>query len=311
MFSQDVVITYGGYVAWRYRGMNDFHYVPIGDLQEVFEIVGIGEAPASIMVRYIKWLQNKPLPMHMHGRFEMQLVLNGSFKYIVETEAYQLDTGDICLTQPGEIHSISPFIGDNCEIVDIQPESFKHNEIYDTLLGTKVKVLRGCNEIIPVINTIIDELRHPKNLSQMYESSLITQTLVCLCRHILNSEEHKTSPDYAKDNLLVSALLYIESHAHHGMTVEEIARAVGASTSLLSHRFSQVLGVSPCYYNRHLVMMRARKLIDKDDMLLKEIADIMGFPSVNFFSSTFKTSFGISPSEYRRNQRSRSSLSQN
>ena len=284
--------------------MIDFHDAPIGDLQEVFEIRGIGEAPESIMVHYTKWLHNKPLPMHMHGRFEIHLVLNGSFKYIVETETYQLDTSDICLTKPGEIHSISPFIGDICEIVYIQPESFKRNEIYDALLGTKVKVLRGCNEIIPVINTIIDELRHPKALSQLYTSSLITQTLVCLCRHILNSEENNASPDYAKDNLLVSALLYIESHAHHGMTVDEIARAVGASTSLLSHRFSHVIGVSPCYYNRHLVMMRARKLIDNDDMLLKEIADILGFPSVNFFSSTFKTCFGISPSEYRRNQRS-------
>jgi AraC-like DNA-binding protein len=51
-------------------------------------------------------------------------------------------------------------------------------------------------------------------------------------------------------------------------------------------------------------MQRAARMIEEDRLNISEIADKLGFPSIHYFSTSFKKHWGVTPTEYRRNLKS-------
>jgi two-component system response regulator YesN len=47
-------------------------------------------------------------------------------------------------------------------------------------------------------------------------------------------------------------------------------------------------------------MLEARRLLDRGDLLVKQVAYRVGFEDPNYFSRRFKGVVGISPSRYRK-----------
>jgi two-component system response regulator YesN len=50
-------------------------------------------------------------------------------------------------------------------------------------------------------------------------------------------------------------------------------------------------------------MLEARRLLDRGDLLVKEVAYRVGFGDPNYFSRRFKSFVGISPTGYCRSDR--------
>lgn len=51
-------------------------------------------------------------------------------------------------------------------------------------------------------------------------------------------------------------------------------------------------------------MLRAKELLRLENLSLKEIATMVGYSSLNAFSTQFKNTIGISPREFRMKYRS-------
>ena len=85
----------------------------------------------------------------------------------------------------------------------------------------------------------------------------------------------------------------------------ELAPIVGLSTSRLHHLFKLQVGVSIGTYVKKIQLERARKLLLTTHRSLKEIRNEVGIADASNFVRHFKEWFGISPSAYRKQQKSR------
>lgn len=106
-------------------------------------------------------------------------------------------------------------------------------------------------------------------------------------------------------NEVFRSLTYIHMHITEPISVNEVAEYIGRSSSYLSRRFKEEMGmsVSTCIMNYKL--SEAQKLLTYTDKSLAEISFFFGFSSQSYFQNVFKKEFGITPMQYRKDTQKR------
>jgi AraC-like DNA-binding protein len=111
------------------------------------------------------------------------------------------------------------------------------------------------------------------------------------------------------DRVVGAALSSLHKRPAHPWTVEELARAVGASRSVLAERFQQLVGSSPIQYLTQWRMLLASNLLTRTSAPLARIAHDVGYRTDTAFSRAFRREFGTPPATWRRHQSARASPS--
>ena len=83
-------------------------------------------------------------------------------------------------------------------------------------------------------------------------------------------------------------------------TTISLAAEVGCSRMQLHRRVIAVTGISTRALVQRIRMRRARQLLDHTEEPIGTVARMVGFRSASYFSSLFKTTWGVSPIRCRR-----------
>jgi len=81
--------------------------------------------------------------------------------------------------------------------------------------------------------------------------------------------------------------------------VDDMARAAGLSRAHFSREFSAAFGESPHSYLLTRRMERAAALLRNTDRSVAEVCFSVGLQSVGSFTTTFKRTYGVTPTAYR------------
>ena len=99
-----------------------------------------------------------------------------------------------------------------------------------------------------------------------------------------------------------NAIEYIEKHFRDtDFSIGKLAESMGVSEGHISRLFKTEAGIS---INNYLTRYRIRKAMDYlKDVSIKvyEVADMIGYQDIAYFSNTFKKLVGKSPSDYQSN----------
>lgn len=96
---------------------------------------------------------------------------------------------------------------------------------------------------------------------------------------------------------------HLERHFAEVIKLEELAKAVGSSPTHLSRSFTQVCGLTMRQYLRRIRVRHGRRLILAGRHNVTEAAFDCGYQSLSHFSKAFQEEFGMTPSEFIRQQR--------
>jgi len=86
----------------------------------------------------------------------------------------------------------------------------------------------------------------------------------------------------------------------HPWTLDELAREVGMSRSMVAERFAHFVGVPPIQYLTQWRMQLAASLLSSTRYTLAEIAENVGYGSEAALSHAFKRWVGVAPAMYRQ-----------
>jgi AraC-like DNA-binding protein len=89
----------------------------------------------------------------------------------------------------------------------------------------------------------------------------------------------------------------------HAWSLDELAREVGMSRSVLAERFAQYVGIPPMQYLAQWRMQLAATLLSNTALGLSEIAEQVGYGSEAALSRAYKRWVGVAPADYRRSKR--------
>ena len=107
------------------------------------------------------------------------------------------------------------------------------------------------------------------------------------------------------DRVVGAALNSLHKSPAHAWTLEELARTVGTSRSVLAERFQQMVGSSPMQYLTQWRMLLAANLLCRSNAPLASIAQDVGYQTDTAFSRAFRREFGAPPAAWRRSQSKR------
>ena len=118
---------------------------------------------------------------------------------------------------------------------------------------------------------------------------------------LFSPKEDATSTEDEQFMCKLNTLLR-ENLSNPDLNVPFIASAMAMSRTTLYSKFSHLSDVSVGDYVIRFRMVEASRLLSSHkDMSIQEVAYRVGFSSARYFSTAFKQSYGVTPTEYRRN----------
>lgn len=106
-----------------------------------------------------------------------------------------------------------------------------------------------------------------------------------------------------KDFYMKEALSFIEQNFQNDISVEDIAACCGLNRSYFGKIFRDAMGKSPQEFLMNYRMAKAAELLKLTQLSIGDIGNAVGYPNQLHFSRAFKNIYGISPRDWRNQNR--------
>lgn len=268
---------------------------------------------------------------HVHETIELHFILEGQRLMFVDRETYRLSPHSAIVVNHNLIHKTSTAPG-------FPPDH--HNFIlqldrsrFDQIL--RVAGLRGFDDfgerfngvatfndsewrlilaVISEFKAMCEEDKMGGTVSMedahdfLYLQTLELASIFAKARRRLLQAELEVNQKAVPETVVKTGVhqkvhevaLYLQTHIHESVSLEELAQRFFMSRSYLTRSFRNVTGFSVVEYMTYIRIQKAQQLLRESDRSITEIADLCGFGNITYFEKVFKTTTGHTPVQYRK-----------
>lgn len=182
--------------------------------------------------------------------------------------------------------------------------AYEHlSDISDRLLRALPPVLSIAGESwdTPLIPLLSDEVTK----DEKGQAAVLDRLLDLLVTAVLKTwfaRQDEQRPDWWRhqgDRIVDHALKLMHEQPAEAWTVEQLARATGASRAAFAKRFQNLVGEAPMTFLKNWRMALAADLLTRADATVASVAYEVGYSSPYAFSAAFKRVRGLSPQAHQ------------
>lgn len=243
-----------------------------------------------------------PAPPHYHRMWEISVFESGKFKNTIDGQQYFLDAGDVVLLGEPHMHSLDFISGPNsywdlyisdsemraiCDLID--PDFYEKIITKQILVRFKLSDSR----LQYFLRDLRELCNHEASSKKGIASSFLAHYLLGIYYNRWNAENN-TMPHWLR------TLLYnLQSSVFFCQKASDIIDSTGYSPSQFSRIFKEYTGITLIEYLTKKRMEYAIELLLKTETPLLDITYTLGYTSLSFFIKLFKKQYGITPLQYR------------
>lgn len=150
------------------------------------------------------------------------------------------------------------------------------------------------NHLIGLFLKILNYMKeNPPGLQQ-----IITGIALEILGLVLSAGKNK--PPHTVEQKIDRAKFLITENLEKQLYGPELAAELGMSYSLFRKSFKNIAGISPGQFHMQKRIEKAQELLSTTLLSVEEIAILLGFESVYYFSRIFRIKSGYSPTTYRK-----------
>jgi len=252
---------------------------------------------------------NANVNLHSHTFYEILYCHNTcGAEYLVGSNRYRLQKGDIILIPPGVSHRpllpenmSEPYIRDvlwlSGDFINILQGNFPEEDLYQLANTHLIRTAGTTWEFLG--EKFRQGVLESEKKDLDWEIAVVANTMqliIQLHRAINNRTARKMKAE--KPELLDQVMAYIEQHIAAKISLSDVSKHFYVSESTISQLFRKKMGVSfyRCVTQRRLISAKNMIL---DGSVLQTVAEQTGFSDYSTFYRAFKSEFGISPRQYR------------
>ncbi|MGH1538961.1 MAG: AraC family transcriptional regulator [Arenicella sp.] len=177
-------------------------------------------------------------------------------------------------------------------------------EVFDTDVSC-IDLPSQLGTLDPFISKLVislrDELRMNSDFCPMYKEAVLNM----LCVHVLRryctvDVKPVITQGGLKSHLLKNVTDYMEDNFDQLVSLERLAGLCNMSLYHFSRLFKQSTGYAPRQYVLNIRIKRAKKMLQETELLIEQIALMVGYSNPNNFTRVFKQRTGFSPKDYRQ-----------
>lgn len=262
-------------------------------------------------VHYFEYSKNYIYYGESHDFWELVYMDKGKIIVTADDREFELCGGQIFFHKPNQWHKLrsNGEIAPNIVIVSFSSASPAMSFFEDKLLSVgqtqKALISKIITEFSQAFSTPVgtnstttltrrfDAAAGAEQLVKMYLSELLILFL---------RDNDIGQYSMSKSNRISSNLEYILSYMNSNLsrmlTLQELCSYSGMSRSSLCALFTSSLNMGAMEYFTKLKIDLAKKYIREDNYNITQIAEMLGYSDIHYFSRRFKKTTGMSPSQY-------------
>lgn len=247
-------------------------------------------------------------------------VQEGLFEIQLNGQLHTLKEGDLCLLQPGDIHTIkgvtntiNPYIHldffynpfrENSFVtlpgqLDMTPfTAYMQPRLHDSgmvRIPFKLKTSHS-SKLRDLVLKMIECWQLQTYLGVQEANQLAHEWLLILFKEYMTPQPGAL-PHKPFLNWITS---YCAFHISEPINVTDMAKRAGLSPSRFTVLFKQHFKTTPYQYLLTLRIEHAKELL-KEGLSIQKVSEYCGFTDVHHFSKAFKAATGVTPGYYKRN----------
>ena len=239
---------------------------------------------------------------HVHNHLELFYIVGGKGQFLIEDQLYPVDVNNLVIINPNVTHTEVSLNAQPLEYIVLGIE------------GIELATGRSSNgqfsildhfESVEIAGCLRNILREMEQKSTGYEDVCQAYMEILIIR--LMRSTSLAIPDHPQtistNRQCAAVRRYIDLHFKEPLTLEQLADEGHMNKYYLSHAFKREYGVSPINYMISRRIEESKYLLAETDLSMSQIAQLLGFSSLSYFSQVFHRTQNISPKEYRQNLR--------
>lgn len=253
--------------------------------------------------------------IHKHTFLEIAYVKSGRAEHILNGRKSIIEKGDFLIMDYNAVHSYRNIGKEKLEVLNclFQPEFIdktlkKCRNFSEVVNNYMIKYNYSAINISPANYIFSDEdgeiFRLLLKMKDEYEkkTSGYYEIIRCSLIEIIIRTMRKTAmPVQASGNELCDYIIkYVSENIRSKNILGEISKEVNFSTSYLSVKFKEKMGISFSDYLKRIRIEESCRLLANTDKKIIEIAYLSGYSDIKFFNKIFKECLGITPREFRK-----------
>ncbi len=240
-----------------------------------------------------------------------ELIYINSGEVTIETPEYKkiLTKGQVFIHTPNEQHKIKAnniscnifFISFDCKCEQLYEIAHKPITISPALKNYIMAIVDEGLIYLSGKNNIPQTIKQKEFASGQIVKNLIELLLIELIRRnsrVATKVEPSISTSMTEQSVVEQIFDYMEENIQSKITLNQIALKIGYSVPRMCSIFKRATGHSIMAYFNKMRIYKAKELMAKTDMSIKQISEFLDFDTVQYFSSSFRKVTGMSPSNY-------------
>ena len=236
---------------------------------------------------------------HTHNHAELFYIVGGKGQFLIEDQLYPVNTNHLVIINPNVTHTEVSLNAQPLEYIVLGIE------------GVELSITENSNgqfcildhfESMDITSCLRNILREMELKQPGYED--ICQAFMEILIIRLMRSTGLSVPAEPQNNVgnhqCAAVRRYIDHHFKESLTLDQLAAEAHMNKFYLSHAFKQEYGVSPINYMISRRINESKYLLAETDLSLSQIAQLLGFSSLSYFSQVFRKTQGVSPMEYRQ-----------
>ena len=239
---------------------------------------------------------------HTHNPMELLFILGGKGPFLIGDQLHPVDINNLVIINPNWVHTEVSLNAQPLEYIVLGIDGIVLAN--DNATNGQFNILDHF-ESVEVSGCLRNILREMEQKNTGYEDvcqAYMEILIICLMRSI--SLAVPSEPQTISANRqCASVRRYIDLHFKESLTLEQLVEEGHMNKFYLSHAFKREYGVSPINYMISRRIEESKYLLAETDLSMSQIAQLLGFSSLSYFSQVFRMTQGSSPMEYRQNSK--------
>ena len=252
---------------------------------------------------------------HRHNYFELDFVANGSCTFYFENEVRTMQEGEVCIIAPNSLHDIE-ILDEPTTVFCIMIRKSTFNTTFFSQLSQKDLLAHFFRTILQGdvhpnyllffvqdtkwIKTIVHNAMGECHKGDAYSNTSCINWMNLLFAHLLRTYSQTLQFYHYQMGYDFSLVLQYIQHNYRTLTLSSLAEFFHYSEPHLCTLIKQNTGRNFTELIRQLRMSDAVNMLTGTDLKISEIAERVGYNSADHFSRVFRTTYHMSPQEYRR-----------
>ncbi len=247
--------------------------------------------------------------LHVHSFFEICYAFAGRGEFRICDEVYEVKAGDVFVAKPDEPHEIISHKKEPLEIYFwsytlVPPKRQTGFSDIDTLLYAFLKTKKCVqSDMIQMERTLElltgEVVKREAGYSQVIQG-LVTKLLLDTARAVTNVHVPLVQTLRPASDAAVNLIVrYLQDNYDRPLSIRDVVSQVHLSERHARRLFLEATGKSIKQYLTSLRLDIAKQRLLSEKVSVSDIAFAVGFSDVRHFSTIFRQSLGVTPSEFR------------